>query len=113
MFGIIIPGLLLFGGLFVFTIMTIALSSRRFSLQPADASPFNLSQPAVSCSDTLDGCSALSQTPAPMSRQFPWQVISLNSLNDVEAFLDRLEAHGFAEREVRTLGNASFAVRWR
>ena len=42
-----------------------------------------------------------------------WKRTTLNRLCDVEDLLDCLEASGFAEREVETRGNCSFAVRWR
>jgi hypothetical protein len=42
-----------------------------------------------------------------------WHTTTLTRLCDVEDFLDQLEAHRITEREVVTLGNASFAVRWK
>ena len=42
-----------------------------------------------------------------------WSNTTLNRLCDVEDFLDCLEAHGFAEREIVTRGNCEFNVRWR
>jgi hypothetical protein len=42
-----------------------------------------------------------------------WKNTTLKRLCDVEDLLDCLEASGYAEREVETRGNASFAVRWR
>lgn len=42
-----------------------------------------------------------------------WQVATLTSLSEVEDLLDSLEARHFAQREVRTLGNNCFRVRWR
>lgn len=42
-----------------------------------------------------------------------WQCATLSNLSEVEDLLDCLEAQKFAQREVLTLGNASFRVRWR
>jgi hypothetical protein len=42
-----------------------------------------------------------------------WQVQTLASLSDVEAFLDHLEHCRITEREMIILSNATFAVRWR
>ena len=42
-----------------------------------------------------------------------WQVATLHSLSEVEDLLDSLEARHVAQREVRTLGNSTFRVRWR
>jgi hypothetical protein len=42
-----------------------------------------------------------------------WKSITLSRLCDVEDLLDQLEAHHVTEREMLTLGNASFCVRWK
>lgn len=42
-----------------------------------------------------------------------WQVATLHSLSEVEDLLDSLEARHVAQREVRTLANNTFRVRWR
>jgi len=42
-----------------------------------------------------------------------WSNTTLDRLNDVEDFLDCLEAQGFAEREFEARGNCKFNVRWR
>jgi len=42
-----------------------------------------------------------------------WQSVTLNRLCDVEAFLDQLEAHNVTQREMVTLGDAAFLVRWK
>lgn len=42
-----------------------------------------------------------------------WNSVTLNRLCDVEDFLDQLEAHNVAEREMVTLNDTAFAVRWK
>jgi hypothetical protein len=54
--------------------------------------------------------SSVDVTPAPTAC---WHVATLASLNQVEDLLDCLEARGVAEREVVTLEDNLFAVRWR
>jgi hypothetical protein len=51
-------------------------------------------------------------TPAPPAGA-EWQLHTVKSLADAEAFLDCLERQGVQERELVILGEASFAVRWR
>lgn len=60
--------------------------------------------------DTL--AASISQTPGPADPT-DWKLMTVTSLRDAERLLDWIEAHGFAERELVVLGNASFAVRWR
>jgi hypothetical protein len=49
----------------------------------------------------------------PVRKPDGWQVRTLDSLADVEAFLDYLEHNRVTEREMIILANNSFAVRWR
>ena len=42
-----------------------------------------------------------------------WQTATLHQLCDVEDLLDYLEANQFHTREVHTLGNNVFCVRWK
>ena len=42
-----------------------------------------------------------------------WQTVTLSRLRDVEDLLDSLEAHHVSDREVCSLGNSAFRVRWR
>jgi len=42
-----------------------------------------------------------------------WQSVTVDNLSHVEEMLDRLEACQVGTREVVTLANASFCVRWR
>jgi hypothetical protein len=60
--------------------------------------------------DTLPLTASVDVTPAPAAG---WQVATLANLSQVEDLLDSLEAHGVTEREVVTLQNNLFAVRWR
>ena len=49
----------------------------------------------------------------PVRKADGWQVKTLDSLADVEGFLDYLENNRVTERELVILANNSFAVRWR
>jgi hypothetical protein len=42
-----------------------------------------------------------------------WQTTTLHKLCEVEDLLDYLEANRFHTREVHTLGNNVFCVRWK
>jgi hypothetical protein len=77
-------------------------------LRPATVFPFapGSSDPSA---DTLVG---EAQTPTVLA-DAGWRVATLHRLCDVEDLLDSLEAHGVAEREVETVGNAEFLVRWK
>ena len=59
---------------------------------------------------TLPLTASVDVTPAPPAA---WQIATASSLGEVEDILDSLEAHGVTEREVVTLQNNMFAVRWR
>ncbi|HET6573061.1 MAG TPA: hypothetical protein VFG68_05630 [Fimbriiglobus sp.] len=61
-------------------------------------------------SGTLPISTSVDVTPAPAAN---WHVATLANLSQVEDLLDCLEARGIAEREVVTLENDLFAVRWR
>lgn len=50
--------------------------------------------------------------PAPVVDEH-WRSVVVGSLTAAEELLDRLEAAGFAEREVVIVGNATYLVRWR
>lgn len=93
---------LLCGLLYVLTVRTAP------QLRPATVFPFapGSSDPSA---DTLVG-EANTQT---VLADDGWQMATLNRLCDVEDLLDSLEAHGIAEREVQTMGNAEFLVRWK
>jgi hypothetical protein len=49
----------------------------------------------------------------PDIRKKTWRVMTCDSLAEVEATLDWLENHGVKDREVVTLSDARFAVRWK
>ena len=72
--------------------------------------PFDGASSANPSDDTL--CSeAVVQTV--FGQNAGWKLVTLTNLSEVEDFLDCLESSRVAEREVHTLGNSSFAVRWR
>jgi hypothetical protein len=76
-------------------------------LQPIPAGPFapGSGDPVA---DTLNGQAEVQTVLAN-----EWNAVTLNKLHEVEDLLDFLEAHQVSEREVHTLGNAVFCVRWR
>ena len=74
------------------------------------ASPARPRDPA---SDTVAN-DAMTRTAPPARRAATeWNVRTLADLNEVELFLDRLEACGVIIREVNTIGEEGFAVRWK
>ena len=79
-------------------------------LQAETVSPFDAVGSAEPSEDTL--CNqAVVQTA--FAQNAGWKLVTLGNLRDVEDLLDCLESSRVAEREVHTLGNSSFAVRWR
>ena len=78
------------------------------ALRPVTVGPFAPGNTDPSA-DTLTGQAQVSTVFAAND----WQTVTLNRLNEVEDLLDCLEAHHVSEREVHTLGNAAFCVRWR
>ena len=89
----------------------LAVVATRPSLfQPGTVNPFDRVGTADPSEDTLCG-QAVEQTV--FVQNAGWKLRTLNNLRDVEDLLDCLESSSVAEREVHTLGNSSFAVRWR
>lgn len=80
----------------------------RPALRPVPIGPFapGTADPSA---DTLSGQVQVSTVFAADD----WQTVTLSRLTEVEDLLDTLEAHHVTEREVQTLGNAAFRVRWR
>jgi hypothetical protein len=97
----IIATVTLCGVLYMFAVRTAP------KLQPATVYPFapGSSDPSA---DTLCG-----QAAPTVLVDDGWTVATLNRLCDVEDLLDSLEAHGITEREMETVGNAQFLVRWK
>lgn len=77
-------------------------------LAPAPAGPFSpgTSDPAA---DTMTSQTQMNTVFADGG----WQSVTLNRLCDVEDLLDQLEAHNVTEREMVTLSDTAFAVRWK
>lgn len=81
-------------------------------LQPATVEPFAIPAGHDPSADTLPTTgSALLKTAQPATGE--WKVTTIHNLTQVEDFLDSLEAHGVTEREILTLGDSTFAIRWR
>jgi hypothetical protein len=98
----------------VLAMMAVAVATivatRQDVLQPATANPFGPGS-ANPSDDTIGSEQAVIQTV--LMPQHEWQVATLSNLSQVEDLLDSLEAHGIAHREVHTLGDNVFAVRWK
>lgn len=90
---------------------TSVAMSRSTVCEPAFASPFTHVGVRDQSADTMEGGTALSVYPA--SQPGEWQVLTCDTLRDVENTLDSLENHGVMEREVVAMANACFAVRWK
>ena len=78
--------------------------------QATVAHPFDAVGTSDPAADTLSSEAILQTT---FGLNTGWKLVTLNRLSDVEDLLDSLESSHIAEREVHTLGNSSFAVRWR
>jgi len=65
--------------------------------------------------DWASGCNSLKLSTNAALRAAPddWKSVIEGSLLAAEERLDRVEAGGYAERELIVLGNESFLVRWR
>jgi hypothetical protein len=61
--------------------------------------------------DTLPLSASVEVTPPPAAQD--WHLATVATLSDVEDLLDCLEANGVSEREVVSVQNNMFAVRWR
>jgi hypothetical protein len=61
--------------------------------------------------DTLPLSASVEVTPPPTASE--WHIATVATLGDVEDLLDYLEANGVTEREVVSLQDNLFAVRWR
>lgn len=85
--------------------------SRGAVAEPILASPFGKVGSADPASDTLEGGVAYKVYPA--ARAGDWQILTCDSLRDVEDALDNLENNGILERDVVALANNCFAVRWK
>lgn len=99
---------------FIFTTAAMAamcvVATRSSLLEPAVASPYGGLR-ADPSNDTL--CGAVNMTVYPPALPGEWQTLQLSSLHEVEQTLDSLENHGVLNREVVTMGNDCFAVRWK
>ncbi len=86
------------------------VSTRPSLFQSETVDPFGAVGSAYPSEDTLS-CEADVQTT--FAQNAGWKLVTLSNLREVEDLLDCLESSSVAEREVHTLGNSSFAVRWR
>ena len=86
------------------------VSTRPSPFQTETVNPFGAVGSANPSDDTLS-CEAGVQTV--FTQNTGWKLVTLTNLREVEDLLDCLESSAVAEREVHTLGNSSFAVRWR
>jgi opacity protein-like surface antigen len=110
----------------MFLVMTIVLMASAVAAASVIATRSNLIEPAVATpgvaipfetkkfnasSDTMQGQYNVNVFPQPQPGE--WQVMQLESLREVEQTLDSLECHGVLNREVVTMSNNCFAVRWK
>ncbi len=109
MSAFLIPTLIAFASVAVCFMFAMAVV-RHPSLASETVDPFAGNRPGVSSQDTI-ASEAMAQTI--LSDRPEWKLTMLTKLRDVEDFLDYLENHNIADREVHTLGNSSFAVRWK
>ena len=85
--------------------------SRSTVAEPALASPFGRVGSGDPAADTLEGGVAYKVYPA--AKPGEWQILTCDSLRDVEDAIDNLENTGILERDVVALANNCFAVRWK
>ena len=96
----------------LFTLSVLAVvASRHAVLQPTTVDPFSAPRISDPSSDTLAGWSEMVKTV--LTPPNDWHVTTLHNLSEVEDLLDSLEAHGIHHREVVTLSEDCFAVRWK
>lgn len=96
----------------LFTLSVLAVvASRQAVLQPTTVDPFSTPRISDPSSDTMAGSSELVKTV--LTPPSDWYVSTLRNLSEVEDLLDSLEAHGIQNREVVTLSEDCFAVRWK
>lgn len=100
----------------LFTVALVGLASiarmaaTNVAARPGTVDPFELPDVADPSADTLsEGDNQVKTVFVPSS----WQSTKLTSLTRVGDLLDSLEAHGVREREVVSLSESSFLVRWR
>ena len=86
------------------------VSTRPSPFHTETVNPFDSVGSANPSEDTLS-CEVGLQTT--FGQNAGWKLVTLTNLGEVEDLLDCLESSAVAEREVHTLGNSSFAVRWR
>lgn len=110
MMSILLPTILAIGALAASSAIVFAVALRASDVQLIPTT-FDLPGTSDPSEDTLAGHSDVVQTTKPTGTE--WKMATLNNLAQVEDLLDSLEAAGIAEREVHTLGNNLFAVRWR
>lgn len=98
--------------IFAVAVAAVSVAAMRGAVaEPALASPFGSVGSADPAADTLEGGVAYKVYPA--SKAGEWQILTCDSLRDVEDALDNLENNGILERDVVTLANNCFAVRWK
>jgi hypothetical protein len=111
MFTVILPVIVV---LLVSTVAMIALNAtitRAENLQPATVDAFNFPARPLSSADTIAASAPTAQTT--FTQQSDWQTVTVHHLGDVTDLLDYLENHGVQTKEVVTLDNDRFSVRWK
>jgi hypothetical protein len=111
MTGLLLATVLTAAASIVTLVVLYAVATRPDAVPSGVVDPFQPATGSDPSADTLPTGCAMSKTTPPAASE--WQITTVTNLSQVEDLLDCLEAQGFAEREVLTLGNSSFAVRWR
>jgi hypothetical protein len=111
MFTVILPMIVV---VVISTVAMIALNAtitKAENLQPVTVDAFNFPARSLSSADTISASAPTAQTT--FNQQSDWQTVTVHHLGDVTDLLDYLENHGVQTREVVTLDNNCFAVRWK
>jgi len=105
--------LLIAVGVFAIAVMTSVTAVMITATRPASETVSSFGAVGVGCpsADTLSNAGI--DTVLPIRRTDEWRVTTLNSLTEVESFMDYLENNRVSEREMHVLSNNSFAIRWK
>lgn len=93
------------------SVAVMAITATRPELEAVTVSPFGAVGVGCPAADTLSNAAA--ETVLPDRHAGEWKIATLNSLTEVESFLDYLENNRVSDREMHVLTNNSFAVRWK
>jgi hypothetical protein len=110
MFTMILPIMLVTVLTSVLLIAMHATITRSEALHPA-TDTFNFPPQSFTSADTIASHTATAQTA--FIQHNDWQSVTVRHLGDVTDLLDYLENRGIATKEVVTLDDTHFSVRWK